>query len=304
MSEAIKRWIFYFIEKTFPLWQRLGINITRNYYYSPIPDLRELKDDIWTKHTELIGININEEKQLELLNLFNTQFKDEYDTFPRDKSDISNPYEYFVNNPAFGPVSGEILYCMIRQFKPKKIIEIGSGYSTYCSVQAIRKNKEIEKNYDCDLIAIEPYPNNILKSGFPGLSTLIKKNIQDVSLSEFKKLQNNDILFIDSSHVLKIGSDVQYEYLEILPRLKKGVLIHVHDILLPANYYKEWVVKRQFFWNEQYLLQAFLTFNNNFEVLFAGSFLHFNHPELLEKAFNTYNRKKRFSTSFWMRKIT
>ena len=143
----------------------------------------------------------------------------------------------------------------------------------------------------------------ILKNGFPGFTTLIQRRVQDIPLSEFKKLQKNDILFIDSSHVLKIGSDVQYKYLEILPRLNKGVLIHIHDILLPAEYHKEWILKHQLFWNEQYILQAFLTFNNNYKILFAGSYLHFKHPDKLETVFKTYDRRKRFSTSFWMKKI-
>lgn len=303
LSKIVKRYLCNFIKKTFSLWQRLGINITLNNYYSNIPDLRELKEDIWKKQSDLVGIDINLNKQLEFLSLFTSQFKDEYDKFPKTKGDLLKPYEYFINNPFFGPVSGEILYSMIRYFKPKKIIEIGSGYSTFLSAKAIRKNKEIDNIYSCDLIAIDPYPNQILKKGFPGLSSLIQKKVQEIPVSFFKKLQTNDILFIDSTHVLKIGSDVQYEYLEILPRLNKGVIVHIHDILLPGEYHKNWVIKHKLFWNEQYLLQAFLTFNKNFEILWTGSFLHFNFPEKLENAFKTYNRKSRFSTSFWMKKI-
>ncbi len=163
------------------------------------------------------------------------------------------------------------------------------------------KNKE-EDGIDCELIAIEPYPNKILQKGFPGLSKLIKKEVQDVGLDEFYKLNENDILFIDSSHVLKIGSDVQYEYLEILPRLNKGVIVHVHDIFLPAEYPKEWVLKNYRFWTEQYLLQAFLTFNNTFEVLWVGSYMHFKYPDLLKKSFNSYNPKTVCPGSFWMQR--
>lgn len=203
----------------------------------------------------------------------------------------------------FESVDGEVLYCMIRHFKPKKIFEIGSGNSTYLFAQAILKNKEEHNDYECELVAIEPYPNNILKTGFAGLSKLIPKKVQDISLSEFKKLTENDILFIDSSHVLKIGSDVQYEYLEILPRLKKGVLVHLHDIFLPAEYPKEWVLKDYRFWTEQYLLQAFLAFNDSFEVIWAGSYMHLKHPDKLEVAFSSYRRNERWPGSFWIRKI-
>jgi len=132
---------------------------------------------------------------------------------------------------------------------------------------------------------------------------LIPKKVQDIPLSEFKKLSENDILFIDSSHVLKIGSDVQYLYLEVLPRLNKGVIVHAHDIFLPAEYPKEWVLKNYIFWNEQYLLQAFLAFNNSFEVLWAGSYMHLRHPDKLEEAFSSYKRDKIWPSSFWIRKI-
>ena len=287
--------------KAFSLFQKLGYHITPNHFYYPIPDTTRLKDDLWLKHSELDGIDINEEKQLELLSLFEASFKNEYERFPRGKTDI--PYEYYLGSGAFESVDCEILYCMIRHFKPRRIYEIGSGYTTYLSAQALLKNAKENSSYQCELVAIEPYPNETLKAGFPGLSRLIPKEVQEVPLTEFKKLTANDILFIDSSHVLKIGSDVQYEYLDILPRLNKGVIIHVHDIFLPAEYLKNWVLQNRWFWNEQYLLQAFLAFNDSFEVLWAGSYMHLNHPEKLGKAFSSYNREKTWPGSFWMRRM-
>lgn len=288
-------------KKSFPLWEKLGFYIIPNHFYYPIPDTRTLKDDLWEKHSELIGIDMNEEGQINLLSLFSSKFKEEYESFPRNKTSI--PYQYYIDNGSFESVDGEIYYCMIRYFKPKKIFEIGAGYSTYLSAQAILKNKEGDNGYECELIAIEPYPNDVLKAGFPGFSKLISKKVQDIPLSEFKKLRENDILFIDSSHVLKIGSDVQYEYLEILPRLNKGVIVHFHDIFLPAEYPKKWVLEEYRFWNEQYLLQAFLTFNDSFQVLWAGSYMHLRYPDKLEDAFSSYKRDERWPGSFWVRKI-
>ena len=290
-----------FIKKSFPFWQKLGFHITPNHYYWPIPDTRMLKDDLWQRQSELAGIDINEEGQINILSQFSSKFKEEYESFPRSKTSVS--YQYFVNNGSFGSVDGEILYCMIRYFKPKKIFEIGSGNSTYLSAQAILKNKEKDDSYECELVAAEPYPNDILKAGFPGLSTLIPKKVEDIPLSEFKKLRENDILFIDSSHVLKIGGDVKYEYLEILPGLNKGVIVHLHDIFLPAEYLREWVLKHFIFWTEQYLLQAFLAFNDSFEVLWAGSYMHLKHPDKLEVALSAYKRDESRPGSFWIRKI-
>lgn len=287
--------------KVFSLFQRLGYHVTPNHFYYPIPDTTKLNDALWLKHSELVGININESKQLELMSLFEASFKNEYERFPRSKTDT--PYDFYLGSGAFESVDAEVLYCMIRHFKPVRICEIGSGFTTYLSAQAVLQNTLEDSRHKCELVAIEPYPNETLKAGFPGLSKLIAREVQDVPLSEFKKLEENDILFIDSSHVLRIGNDVQYEHLDILPGLSKGVLVHIHDIFLPAEYPKRWVKERRRFWTEQYLLQAFLSFNDSFEVLWAGSYMHLNHPEKLERAFGSYNRGKTLPGSFWMRRV-
>jgi len=287
-------------KKTFNFWQRMGIHITPNHFYEPIPDTRVLNEKIWSTPSELVGIDTNESMQVALLAHFEEKFKIEYDAFPRIKT--KTEHEYYTNNDGFESVDGEILYCMIRHFKPKNIFEIGSGNSTYLSAQAILKNKETDPTYDCKLISIEPYPNKILKKGFPGLSELITEKVEDLPLSFFEKLNENDILFIDSSHVLKIGSDVQCEFLEILPRLNKGVIVHFHDIFLPCEYLKRWIFKEHLFWNEQYLLHAFLLFNDSFKIIWGGSFMHLNHSSKLQKAFSSYDPKKVRPGSFWIQR--
>lgn len=287
------------IKKSFPICQRIGFHITPNHYYEPIPDTRALEDELWSNNSDLVGIDMREESQINLLYQFHSKFKGEYERFPRNKTSI--PHQYYVNNGGFESVDGEILYCMIRQFKPKKIIEIGSGNSTYLAAQAVLKNKE-EDGIECELIAIEPYPNDVLNIGFSALSELIPEEVQNIPLSKFSELTENDILFIDSSHVLKIGNDVQYEYLKILPNLNKGVIVHIHDIFLPSEYKKEWILREHIFWTEQYLLQAFLTYNSDFEVLWGGSYMHLRHPDRLENVFSSYNRENRWPGSFWIRR--
>jgi len=264
-----------------------------------------LSKTLWLKQSELIGTNMNDQSQIELIDEF-LKFRDEYTTFPKNKPPI--PWQYYLDNPNFGPVDAEILFCMVRYFKPRTIIEIGCGYSTFLSAQAILKNEE-ETSYRAELIAIEPYPDKILKAGFPGLSKTIVNRVEEVDITEFNKLGANDILSIDSSHVLRIGNDVQYEYLELLPRLSKDVIIHVHDIFFPCEYPKKWVLKMHRFWNEQYLLQAFLAFNNVFEVLWCGSYMHIRYPDKLDQAFVSYDpdtiwqTKRPGATSIWLRKI-
>ena len=283
----------------FPLWERLGIHITPVHFYEPIPNTALLKNDLWKKKLELVGINFNEKSQVELLSVF-SKFKEEYDKFPLTKTSIAN--KYFVNNEQFESVDSEVLYCMIRHFKPKRVLEIGSGYSTLVSAQAMQKNRE-DNAYKGKLIAVEPYPPTFLKTGVPGLTKLVQKRVQDLPISDFEILGKADILFIDSSHVMKIGSDVQYLFFEVLPRLKRGVVIHFHDIFLPVEYPKELIMKKHMFWTEQYALQAFLLFNTSFKILWAGSYMHLKHPDLLEKHFSSYNRDERWPGSFWVQKI-
>lgn len=288
------------IKGTFPVWQKLGMHIAPNHFYEPIPDIREIRDELWLENSELPGIDTAEDKQLQLLSIF-SKYKKEYDQFPNTGAD--RPYDYFFDNQSFGSVDGELLYCMVREYKPHSIIEIGSGFSTFIAASAIRENQKQEPGYSAKLTAIDPFPNETIKGGFPGLSGVVEKKVQDVPLNFFKDLKENDILFIDSSHVLKIGSDVQYEFLEILPRLNKGVLIHIHDVFLPAEYPKEWIFDKKFFWTEQYLLQSFMAFNNSFEFLWLAGDMIINHPDKLEEFFKSYNHGTTRPSSCWLRKI-
>jgi len=295
------RFLRFVIDKSFRRLQDIGIHITKNHFYSPVPDTSELKEDIWLKQSELPGLKINEKRMADMLSVFSKTFKKEYEMFSVDKTNV--PYRYYMNNGSFGSVDAEIYYCMIRYFRPNKIIEIGAGNSTYLAAQALLRNKE-EYGIEGDLIAIEPYPDEVLKRGFPGLTELKITKLQDIDLSMFKKLKENDILFIDSSHILKIESDVKYEYLEILPRLNKGTLVHIHDIFLPAEYPKKWIMKNYRFWNEQYLLQAFLAFNEAFDVLWGGNIMNISYSEKLEAAFKSYKKGKSRPGSFWIQKLT
>ncbi|MBI5190184.1 MAG: class I SAM-dependent methyltransferase [Nitrospirae bacterium] len=299
LSELYGKALRRFIKVTFPLWERLGFHVTPVHYYQPIPDTRTLGDGLWEARSALAGLDTNEDGQLALLADFADRYKAEYEAFPRGKTPA--PHEYYVDNRSFESVDGEVLYCMVRRLKPARIFEIGSGFSTMLSAKAALVNAS--EGRSCELTAFEPYPNDTLKAGFPGLTRLVPKKIQDVPLSEFERLGEGDILFIDSSHVLTVGSDVKYEFLEVLPRLKAGVVVHIHDVTMPMEYPRDWVMKEHRFWNEQYLLQAFLAFNDSFEVLWMGAWMHLNHPDRLAAAFSSYARETRLPGSVWVRKI-
>lgn len=229
-----------------PLFRPLGLQITANVYFSPIPDPQELGENLWKQETALWSIDINEPGQLHLLSEFVERFQKEYDRFPLERSQISFPWQFYENNGEVEGVDGHVLYCMIRQFKSRRIYEVGSGNSTYLSAQAVLENKA-EGGPNCELLAYDPFPGRIVRQGFPGLSGLEIKKKQEVPLSRFSALEKNDILFIDSSHVLKTGSDVQFEYLEILPRLNPGVLVHSYDISLPREYPRDRLLRMGFF---------------------------------------------------------
>ena len=273
-------------KKCYRIFEEAGFHITPNHFYYPIPDTSVLGDNLWEKESELVGLDMNVSEQLRLLQQVFPKFKEEYN-FPTAKNNVSNEHDFYLNNFNFCAGDAEVLHSMIRYFKPKKIVEIGSGFSTYLSARAALMNKE-KDGVNTELIAVEPFPNDTLKRGFPGLSALIQKPLEQVDLDLFLSLEANDILFIDSSHVLKIGGDVKYEYLDILPRLGSGVIIHSHDIFFPCEYPKNWALDNHWFWTEQYLLQAFLAFNSAFEILWATQYMTRKYLNELKLAFPSF----------------
>jgi len=270
----------------FPIWEQHGFHATPVHFYQPIPDTRELPETLWKQPSNLVGINMNDAMQLDLLRNHFTKFREECSNFPAEPPP--------GQRRPFRGVDALAAYCMVRHFQPRLIIEVGSGFSSLALGQAAAKNK------NSALICIDPFPSDFLRKGFPGLQSSIEKKIQDIDLKFFSQLQSGDILFIDSSHTVKIGGDVNYLFLEVLPRLKPGVIVHVHDIFLPFEYRRDWVLDEFRFWNEQYLLQAFLTFNSEFEVLLANYYLSSHHKEHLQAAFP--DLPGWIGGSFWMRR--
>jgi predicted O-methyltransferase YrrM len=283
--------------KYFELWQSYGFHVTAVHYDQPIPDTRALAVSLWDRISDLPGLDMREEQQKQLLSEIVARFKDEYTAIPKEAS--TQQFHYYLENAAFEAVDAEMLFGLIRLLKPRRMYEIGSGFSTLLSADALRRNRV--DGDSCRLIAIEPYPSPEFEAELSSAVELWRVPVQEVALSEFQSLGENDILFIDSSHVCKIGSDVQYVFLEVLPRLRPGVVVHVHDIFMPVEYPKQWVLDWHRFWNEQYLLQTFLTFNSMFEVLWAGQWMHVKHPDLLTNAFSSY-KAARSPASFWFRR--
>lgn len=295
--------------------QRLGINVTPNHFYWPVPDVAELEQREWPIYAAPPGCNFKMRDQVELLKHFGSRYVPELDW---TSEAISDAYHY--HNGYFECGDAEVAYCMVRDWKPRRIIEIGSGYSTRVMAQALRANLE-QDGVAGELISVDPYPERLPKNGLGELVTVVPERVQHLDLGLFDILGADDILFIDSSHVVAVGSDVVREYLQILPRLKPGVLVHVHDIFLPSDYPRSAVLENLWFWSEQYLLQAFLAFNPEFEVLWAASAMQLSHAQLLDRSFpnwpDSYTHmpagQRRFvptvdggrvwPSSFWMRRV-
>ena len=187
-----------------------------------------------------------------------------------------------VNSAYASNGDGAILYGMVRELKPQRILEVGSGYSTTIAWAALEQNRR-EDNKPAEIIAIEPYPSQVLRelANTADNVALVQSKVESVESQLFEKLRSGDILFIDSSHVVSIGNDVHYLYLSILPKVPVGTIIHIHDIRFPYDYPKDWLLKAKWFWTEQYLLQMFLAFNDSFEILFAANYMYDKYPELM-----------------------
>lgn len=279
------------MRRYFQLWEEYGFHITLNHYYSPVPDTRKLPQGPWDREPKLIGIQMNEEGQLHFLRAIFPQFQDECAKFLAIATE--DPHKFHFGNGAFDGTDALVLHCMVRHFRPSRIVEVGSGYSTRVSATAAALNGRTA------LVCIDPYPDNVV-SVLPGVSQLIRKRVEDVELDLFKALDANDILFIDSTHVARIGGDVVYLFLQVLPILQPGVIVHIHDIFFPHEYPKAWIMDHHLFWNEQYLLQAFLLFNAHFEVLFCNNFMGLRHLAEMKKIFP--NSPWWGGCSFWMRR--
>ena len=288
-------------QELFRDWEQHGFHVTPVHFNQPIADTRSLSETLWSRPSELVGIEMNEPRQRELLRSF-SRLCNEYQNFPTEPTKEQN--RFYLGNGLFDGVDSLVAYCMVRHFKPRLVIEVGSGFSSLVLGDAAARNGRVA------LVCIEPFPREFLRKGFPGLQTLVEKKVQEIDLEFFSHLESGDILFIDSSHTVKIGGDVNYLFLEVLPRLKPGVIVHVHDIFFPFEYRRDWVMDEFRFWSEQYLLQAFLSFNLEFEVLMANRYLAHKYRDDLKVAFaNLANLEavrpsslRWIGGSFWMRR--
>jgi len=280
--------------------ERKGLHIMPTHYYSPVPDTGDLPESLWHDLRMPIGFSLRTDAALTWLGRLSQNYEKEYSVFPREAG--PDAHAFFLDNDAFKSGDAEILYALLRDLKPRRIVEIGSGYSTLLIAQAIRANQKETSEYRCEFVAIEPYPPPFLHPSPAEVTRLESTPIQGFDYSLFLSLQKNDVLFIDSSHTVRTGGDVVHEYLAILPILAPGVVVHIHDIFIPAEYPRSWIAEERIFWNEQYLLEAFLTFNHEFEVIMPVHAVWRLHSESFSKAIPSFKTWLNGPSSFWIRR--
>ena len=288
------RWGPENLPRSFRAWNQRGVLPVPFHFYHPVFDPDMLPASTWTRESALRGIDLRPQEQLRLLDEF--RYVDELRRFPLH-GNIRAGFCYF--NGMFCPGDAEILYSMIRHFRPRRIIEIGSGCSTMLAMAALDRNRA--DGHESEHICVEPYAAPWLEQ--LGRVRIIRDHVENLDLAFFQELEASDILFIDSSHVLRTGGDVQFEYLEVVPSLRPGVLVHAHDIFLPFEYPQSWARDQKWFWTEQYLLQAFLAFNGEFEIVLALNYLNAHYREALERAAPIYAEHGKVPpASLWMRR--
>lgn len=268
------------------------------HFYSPIPSLAEIKRDALQIFGQvprtIAGIDLHEGEQLTLLNEFLPYYRDL--PFPHEKTD---GFRYYYGNPNYSYADAVPLHCMIRHLKPKKIIEVGSGFSSCMLLDTNQRffNSKIKITF------IEPYPDllkSLVEDDEKHCLEIISSRLQDVDPKIFDQLEENDILFIDSTHVSKVNSDVNRIFFEILPRLAPGVHVHFHDIYYPFEYPKDWIYEGRA-WNEAYLLRAFLQFNHAYRVVLMNTYLTRYHEPFLQEQMPLWLKNR--SGSLWIRRV-
>lgn len=244
------------------------------HFYSPIVDAAGVRGEpdrhrIWPSPApDPSGIDLREAAQLDLLDrLAEHRFDVEAGPEPR----------YDPANDQFPPHDAAVLYAMVRHLRPRRVVEVGSGWSTTVTTAAVR-----DGDLAAPITCIEPYPSDVVRTLGHGV-TLREEKVEHTPFAVFAALGPGDVCFIDSSHVVKTGSDVTHLFLEVLPRLAEGVVVHVHDVFIPEDYPEGWV-RNGFNWNEQYLLQAFLIGNQRAHVLLMNHWSALRHPERVRAA--------------------
>jgi len=265
---------------------KAGVVVLPNHFYTPVADVNELrrKRSSWARRSSMIGVKCDLDSQVAFLRDMVKPFEPEY---RGNKAFLEGAAKGF--GLGYGYIEAQCYHGVLRSLKPARIIEVGSGVSTYCAMQAGALNAQTGPAPK--ITCIEPYPSKfLLKTAQDANITLIKSPVELVDPNIFLELESGDFLFIDSTHAVKPGGDVLFLYLEVLPRLKPGVHIHIHDIYFPYLHQRD-LLTTYFQWSETALLQALLTYNSRLSITLCLSQLHYDAPDVMKEVFPEYVRQ-------------
>jgi predicted O-methyltransferase YrrM len=270
--------------------RRLGYHVVRADHYSPIPDLEALPDALWDEAAPMPGVELRIEAAAALLERELAPFIAEYAP-PAEPPGTAHGYH--THNPMYPAFDAEVLYAMVRHLKPARVVEVGAGFSTRVVRDALARHPAEHLVYDPDPAAAE-------RAGDAEVRPL---RAQEIPLAEFSRLEAGDVLFIDTTHTVKAGGDVVRLVLEVLPSLAPGVVVHVHDFYRPFEYPRLLMERFRVVWQEHYLLQAFLAFNEAFEVLIANHALARLRPELVRAVVPGVGDGIAPGSALWLRRV-
>lgn len=274
--------------------RRAGFDLEVRSFYSPIPNVEAIPDSVWRRRSSLPGIDFNLKGQAAYIERELSRYASEFKPPPTSDGDRLT---FYSNNGLFQGHDAALLFAMVRSNKPSTIVELGSGFSTLVSAAAVRANRR--EGHRTRLVSCDPYASADAAAGVDGLAELVPAGAEELG-DRFASLQPGDILFIDSSHTVRLGGDVVYLLCEVVPRLPAGVLVHLHDIYLPYEYPREWFAHNRWYWAEQYLLQALLVENSRLETLVAAHALWRDLNDRFEAAISSLGSPSA-PLSFWLR---
>jgi len=268
----------------FRLALRSGMILLPKHYYVPIADVNELArtKNKWAKRSNMPGIEMDLEEQIRFLRDSILPFQSEYVGSKIYLEGLQGEF-----GPGYGFIEAQAYHAILRWLKPRRVIEVGSGVSTHCAIEAAKLNAR-ETGQRAEIVCIEPNPTPFIRAS--RAIQLIPSRVEDVPIELFESLGDGDLLFIDSSHAVRPGGDVIYLYCEVVPRLRPGIVIHIHDVYFPFTYQND-LLSSLFQWSETGMLQTLLVNNDRLKILLCMSMLHYERPDELRKVFPEYIRR-------------
>ncbi len=291
--QALERLATRGIERAGPA---LGRDVLPRTVYSPVPEVPPPDWEGWHRRHPLPGLSLDLNRQLSYLERELAPYLGEF----RPPATAAPRGEYYLDNGYYLRGEAEVLYATIRSHRPGRVLELGGGFSTMVSAEACAAN--IHDGHPVEMTSVDPRPRIPLSERLAEMVQVERADAREVPVERFLELEEGDVLFIDTSHTVKSGSEVNRLVLEVLPRLRAGVLVHFHDIFLPYEYPREWLARGTYL-NEQYLVHGLLVENPRWEVLLSLYALARERPEPLRAAIPSFEGREPLPNALWLRRV-